>query len=183
MMPNGSLITKKVIAYSFKNLLKQTDFQKISVKEIMTAADYRRQTFYDYFTDKYDLLTWIYHQELTETVTDFIGYEHWTAIIHRLLVHFQKNQPYYQKVLYLPPPVAFDDLVLPHCQELVAVIVADTAGRPYTDPLVKEQQIKFLAYALKGTIKDWLASNCKEDLTQIESALSQNLNHFCGKAV
>ncbi|MBP2966662.1 dihydroxyacetone kinase transcriptional activator DhaS, partial [Acinetobacter baumannii] len=99
MVSNGSLITKKVIAYSLKALMKTKDFEKIAIKEIMEHADYRRQTFYDHFSDKYELLDWIYEQEITEIIEHFISYEHWTKIIPRMLHYFEKNKQFYQNAL------------------------------------------------------------------------------------
>ena len=44
-----SLITKKRIAKSFKKLLTEQAFEKISVRQIMEDAGIRRQTFYIIF--------------------------------------------------------------------------------------------------------------------------------------
>ena len=49
-----SLITKKRIAKSFKKLLTEQAFEKISVRQIMEDAGIRRQTFYNHFLDKYE---------------------------------------------------------------------------------------------------------------------------------
>ena len=67
---SSSIITKKKIAKAFKQLLKTEQFDKISVRKIMEVADIRRQTFYDHFLDKYDLLSWIFVTELQEQIID-----------------------------------------------------------------------------------------------------------------
>lgn len=63
-----SLITKKRIAKSFKKLLTEQAFEKISVRQIMEDAGIRRQTFYNHFLDKYELLEWIFQTELREQI-------------------------------------------------------------------------------------------------------------------
>ena len=62
-----SLITKKRIAKSFKKLLTEQAFEKISVRQIMEDAGIRRQTFYNHFLDKYELLEWIFQPSSLES--------------------------------------------------------------------------------------------------------------------
>ncbi|EGP69693.1 putative dihydroxyacetone kinase regulator-like protein [Streptococcus mitis SK1080] len=72
----SSLITKKRIAKAFRDLLTTREFDKISIVDIMESAGIRRQTFYNHFLDKYELLDWIFENDLTEYITnnlDFIS--------------------------------------------------------------------------------------------------------------
>lgn len=49
--------TQRAIDQAFIALLKEEGFRKISVKEIAARALINRQTFYNYYQDKYDLAT------------------------------------------------------------------------------------------------------------------------------
>ena len=49
-------LTKKMIFEAFLSILKNKPIAKITVKEICTAADINRTTFYKYYKDTYDLL-------------------------------------------------------------------------------------------------------------------------------
>ena len=69
-----SLITKKRIAKAFALLLEKKEFDKISVSNIMELSGIRRQTFYNYFLDKFDLIEWILKTDLQEQVTDNLEY-------------------------------------------------------------------------------------------------------------
>ncbi|WP_237397642.1 dihydroxyacetone kinase transcriptional activator DhaS [Streptococcus mitis] len=72
----SSFITKKRIAKAFRDLLATREFDKISIVDIMESAGIRRQTFYNHFLDKYELLDWIFENDLTEYITnnlDFIS--------------------------------------------------------------------------------------------------------------
>ncbi|GAA0116235.1 TetR/AcrR family transcriptional regulator [Clostridium senegalense] len=51
-----SVKTKKRLEDILFNLLKVKDINKITVKEITTLADINRSTFYDHYSDIYDLL-------------------------------------------------------------------------------------------------------------------------------
>lgn len=69
-----SIITKKRIAKAFKILLETEKFDKISIVDIMEEAGIRRQTFYNHFLDKYQLLDWIFETDLQEQITDNLDF-------------------------------------------------------------------------------------------------------------
>lgn len=171
MVSSGSLITKKVIAYSLKDLMKTKDFQKIAIKEIMEHADYRRQTFYDHFADKYELLDWIYNQEITEIIEHFISYEHWTKIIPRMLHYFQKNQIFYQKALNIPENNSFDKCFSSHIQLFVKSILVETDTTNWSLAQLEKNAL-FYAYGFTGIIKDWLISGCETPVEEMEAFLT-----------
>ena len=52
--------TYKVIINAFLHLVKEQDFNKISVGMIMEHANVSRSTFYRYFKDKYDVMNATY---------------------------------------------------------------------------------------------------------------------------
>ena len=53
-------ITKRWIADKMRDLMKQKSIEKIRVTEICKAAGIERPTFYYHFTDKYDLVAWMF---------------------------------------------------------------------------------------------------------------------------
>ncbi|HFI0159449.1 dihydroxyacetone kinase transcriptional activator DhaS [Streptococcus suis] len=93
-----SLITKKKIAKAFKKQLSQKSFDKISVVDIMQEAGIRRQTFYNHFLDKYELLDWIFETELQEQVTDNLTYISGVKLLDELLYYIESNQSFYQQL-------------------------------------------------------------------------------------
>lgn len=65
-----SYITKRKIALSVKNLVLETSINKTNVTSVMQSIHMRRQTFYDFFLDKYDAIEWIFNDELREIIED-----------------------------------------------------------------------------------------------------------------
>ena len=61
-----SEITKKALAESLKKLLSKNKLNKITIKEITEDCGVNRQTFYYHFKDIYDLLEWIYKNEVIQ---------------------------------------------------------------------------------------------------------------------
>ena len=58
--------TKRILADSLKELMKQKSLEKISIRELADTANVNRQTFYYHFEDIYDLLKWTFQQETVQ---------------------------------------------------------------------------------------------------------------------
>ena len=73
---------KELLGESLEELLKSKPFEKISVQEIAENCGVGRRTFYNNFTDKNDLATWLYMRQLNAFIesrdsaklSDFIRY-------------------------------------------------------------------------------------------------------------
>ena len=59
-------LTKRLIANSFKELMLQIPFEKITIKMITDHASVIRPTFYNHFHDKYELVEWIVNDEIID---------------------------------------------------------------------------------------------------------------------
>ena len=59
---------KELLGESLEELLKSKPFEKITVQEIAENCGVGRRTFYNNFTDKHDLATWLYIRQLNEFV-------------------------------------------------------------------------------------------------------------------
>lgn len=70
-MPD-SLITKRALASSLKELMKTQPLTKISVGDICEKCGMNRKSFYYHFCDKYDLVNWIFDTEFSEIRNDRI---------------------------------------------------------------------------------------------------------------
>ena len=68
------LITKRAIVSAFKEMLKDTPFNKITIAELSEKTGINRQTFYYNFRDIYDLTLFMIEDELIPLIdgeTDF----------------------------------------------------------------------------------------------------------------
>ncbi|WP_277408818.1 TetR/AcrR family transcriptional regulator [Lacrimispora xylanisolvens] len=54
--PEITMQTRKNLADAFWQIYCEKRIEKITVKEITTKAGYNRSTFYEYYTDVYDVL-------------------------------------------------------------------------------------------------------------------------------
>ena len=58
-MEDKKELTKDLLTASFRELVLQIPFEKITIKMITDGAGVIRPTFYKHFQDKYEVLEWI----------------------------------------------------------------------------------------------------------------------------
>ena len=90
----SSLITKKRITKAFRDLLATREFDKISIVDIMESAGIRRQTFYNHFLDKYELLDWIFETDLTEYITNNLDFISGQKLLQELFLYFEQERDF-----------------------------------------------------------------------------------------
>lgn len=177
---SGTIITKKTIAKSFKDLMATTPIQQITVRQIMDHAHIRRQTFYDHFQDKYELTTWIYQQDFKEYIQDYIGYDPLNKVLERFLHYLKENKVFYSNALSYHDQNAFEEVLLDQLfifsQQIIEIQLAETNRKKS----VQEYQTlsKFIAYALTGVIRDWINSDCKQEINELLNEINYVLDHM-----
>ncbi|AOG32567.1 Transcription regulator, TetR family protein [Lactiplantibacillus plantarum] len=112
-------ITKKKIAQAFHDVVLVRGFSRTSVTAIMSTADFRRQTFYDCFQDKYELLTWFIDDTLTETVEHNLNYLPWIDIIKLVCYELDANRQFYAECINTQHEIDVTALVGNHLATLL----------------------------------------------------------------
>ena len=66
--------TRSLISLSMQDLLSRKSFEKITISDIMSGCEMRREMFYYYFPDKFELISWMFENEACERfISDFEG--------------------------------------------------------------------------------------------------------------
>lgn len=172
-----SAVIQKEIATAFKTLMVDTPFKQISVTLIMTTAGIRRQTFYDYFPDKYALLTWIYDQEIGEYIADHLTYPDWTILLEQLLTYFERNRVFYQNAITINGQNSFETHFNQHLHRLVQIIIDDlTQLHQLTlSPTYQQFLLDYLSGAIIAYTANWLRTEQPQSIQQVSTALQTTL--------
>lgn len=64
-------VTKEAFKTALKEMLVERSLAKISVKDIAEYCELSRNSFYYHFTDKYELVNWIFYSDMIKNVNTF----------------------------------------------------------------------------------------------------------------
>ena len=87
-----SLATKQSMASALKKLMAVKPISKISVREIVTACDLNRNSFYYHFDDIYALFKWMLENETIDVVKQCNLITDYHQIINFVLDYVENNQ-------------------------------------------------------------------------------------------
>lgn len=167
---SDSLITKKALAASLKELCHTKSFDKISIADITEHCGLNRQSFYYHFQDKYDLLNWIYYNEAFINIPNGITFDNWDERLFSLLQTILKDKIFYTNTLKTTLETFTDYLFnITHTLFLEAAEILDTKNE-----LSKESKnffAQFNAYGICGVFNSWVKSGMKVQPEQISSNL------------
>lgn len=179
--------TKKLLAETLKELMRNKAFSKITVSEIIQTCGVNRKTFYYHFEDIYALLKWMFEEEAIEVIKQFDLLEHYEDAIRFGMNYVDKND-YIISCAY--DAIGRDEMKRFFYADFVGVVtsVIDAAAarleKP-VDPDFKEYVAKFYTEAISGMLIDWAKEKDKRDREKtiqyltaiIEAALDSMPNH------
>ena len=95
---SDSQITKKAIAVSLKQLMSRRSLKKITVSDIVRNCGLNRQTFYYHFQDKYDLVNWIFYNDVIKTVmSNRSRFDDLDSMMLKMLGIMESEKPFYMQ--------------------------------------------------------------------------------------
>mgnify|MGYP000895434724 CR=1 FL=1 len=173
-----SSITKKAMAESIKELMKQKSLEKITVTDIVQNCGLNRQTFYYHFKDKYDLVSWIYYNEVVLTLSQASTDPDWSTVILRALNVMKRGKNFYTRALNVTGQNIFYDYFFRETKEMLLKIVNQLADSVKEGHDIKDADKLFIAefytYGLVGMIIQWARNGMKEPPNEI----ADRLKHF-----
>lgn len=150
--------TKKYISDALVELIKEKPFDKITVKDIIEHSQISRSTFYNHFSDKYDIIRWYcddQSRKILEKTLEASKDQSWYTLFLQFNKFTEKNR-FFFKMIYLRDDSltyvnSHFDYMYNHLKNLFL------KGTKQTE-LTKEQHIQLL-FVVKGTqeiIKEWM---------------------------
>ena len=89
-----SNITKIAMAQSLKRMLLIKDLDKITISDITNDCGINRQTFYYHFKDIYDLLEWIFANEVVKKIEKETTIKNWQENFKYVLDYMLENKKF-----------------------------------------------------------------------------------------
>lgn len=88
--------TKKALAQALKECMQEEAFCKISVSELCEKCHMNRKSFYYHFRDKFDLLNWIFDNELDDILEE---HEDLWKVTEELCLYLNENKSFFKKAM------------------------------------------------------------------------------------
>lgn len=85
-------LTQKALAESLKKLLNRKTLNKITVSDITNDCGVNRQTFYYHFHDVYELVDWIFAEEMKRYAQEGFTPDNWRDVMTRLMDNFLEDR-------------------------------------------------------------------------------------------
>jgi len=159
---SDSLITKKALAGSIKQLMETVPLAKISIQNIVDNCGLNRKTFYYHFKDKFDLVNWIYYREVSERIDDYKHYENWVDGTYRILTYISENKSFYVNAQNTHGQNSFEEYFSKFCFEIVMGAINELS----VDMNVSEHDKKFVAdFYIRAFVSitiDWIKHGMKD---------------------
>ncbi len=166
-------ITKRELAESLKRLASERLFEHVTVGDIVKECGVNRQTFYYHFSDKYELLDWIYYNETFVPLTADISFGNWDEKLYELLQIMRRNKAFYMNTIKCSNNF-FEEYLLKMLTTLFETAVEDLDVRRQLTEDKKRLASKIFAHGLTGVVIEWAMGGMKSD----EKALAENMKEL-----
>lgn len=145
--------TKQAFADALKSLLAAKELSAVRVQELCRICGAERPTFYYHFRDKYDLVSWIYEQDLQKSIR-LSGERYGRAQLEQLLLILQADQNFYRKAFHDSGQNALLSYILQSNIRMAREVLQDSHA---LDNLTRQDefQIRVYTYAWCGCLQDW----------------------------
>lgn len=84
--------TKRALAAALKDLLAHTPLDRITIQNLVDAAEVSRKTFYYHFQDIYDLLEWTLVDEGRRVLGENVTADTWQRGLERVFTYLEQNK-------------------------------------------------------------------------------------------
>ena len=166
--------TCQAISGALKQLMIQKPLERITVAEIMDTCGMRRQHFYYYFTDIYDLLRWTFEKEALELLQQQKGVSPWQDGFLHLFQYINQNRAVCLCALDSLGKESLKRLLETDASSIVDRAIRQTAeenGLSAYSPEV-EVVICLVTIMMAGAVESWL----RGELTQTPEELTRRID-------
>lgn len=171
--------TKSATATVLKQMLLEQPLQKISIKDIAEAAGISRNTFYYHFKDKFELVHWIFCQDLNAHIPRFNNFLNLNESFISMCQFMYDDRPFYYPCLLYKGPHSLYEYMYGYYESLIAQNTHFHSAE--NSILLNKTEHRLLCmmktHALIGYLEEWVASGMDDSFIKEASALKYILDY------
>ena len=178
-----SNITKRALAQSLKKIMLIKELDKITITDITNDCGMNRQTFYYHFKDIYDLLEWIFANEVIDKVEKETTIENWQENLKYVLDYMLQNKRIVIKIYNSLKRKTLLDFLFKQYNSIFIQIIENLAKNYNITQENKVFIANFYKYGFAGIIENWINTEMKEEPNNIISKLDVMISGSFEEAV
>ena len=155
--------TKKIIREEFIKILNERPLNKITVKDIASACDINRNTFYYYYTDKYAILSEIFQIELQIVIDEYNDTLSWEESFIVATKFSLQNKTAIYHVYNSMQKEELEDYLFNVSGNIMSRYVEKVSDGISASSEDKKLIASFYQCALTEMVLRWIASGMKDD--------------------
>ncbi|MGI6069727.1 MAG: TetR/AcrR family transcriptional regulator C-terminal domain-containing protein [Blautia sp.] len=165
MQPH-KLDTREKIILTFKELVMEKSIDKIKIKDITDRIGMTRPTFYTYFQDKYEVVEYIFTQEVIEPVIPFIKNGFIREGVLCILMQMDKDKDFYREASRGSGQNSFQEMLHRTSFDLLLDMVSEKVKLKKKGILSVTLVAEYYENIFQFVIRKWL--NEKEEIPPAE---------------
>lgn len=158
-------LTKDHILSSFNRLLRECQFEEITVKMIIDESGVSKSSFYRYYLDKYDVMNYNYKKRLDEWVKSQ-NCKSWHELYQRIFNATDKDRKREKNAFSYIGPNSYSAFLYDYSYAMIEQITTKNRGKGLTKN--ERLQLSVFCYGGISVNIDWL--NNKFDCTKEDIA-------------
>ncbi len=170
--------TKELLAESILDMAKRKPVDKITIKDITENCGMTAPTFYNHFSDKYDLIAWTYIYPVEKKVESYKnGDMTWNETMSEVLSFLRENHSFYKNALKnTSGQNSFMSTIQNYSTGIVSGMLEGQMGKKLEEE--EKFQLRFYMNGWSGAVTEWLLDETRytiEELTQYLSNVMPTL--------
>ncbi|HAF27277.1 MAG TPA: TetR family transcriptional regulator [Lachnospiraceae bacterium] len=161
-MQTETEVEEKLIE-SFKTLVMEKPFEKITVSDITDGAGVIRTTFYNHFHDKYEVIERIINKELLNPIEPLLMNELIKEALMLVFINLEKEKPFYRKLLNTEGQNSLADIVRECVYEKIEMLIRLKMGgkQLHHSWLTVERVSKYYGQSISYMILEMIGTDIK----------------------
>lgn len=165
--------TKKILADSLEELLKYDSLEDITVTKIISNCNASRSVFYKHFKDKYDLMIWIYINQIGKS-KNRNNVNTWRELSLEVYSYIYEKKDYFKNIIKYKNQNNFLEFLYSYCCEYFDKILYKELEVNKL-PLEIDVSVKMYSASMIFLVKEWISDDFKENVETIASLSCDNI--------
>ncbi|KRN99927.1 TetR/AcrR family transcriptional regulator [Companilactobacillus kimchiensis] len=159
--------TEDILIDSLNIVLQRKPVDKVTVKDIVTECNLTRQTFYNHFSDIYELVEYSACQNAKKALENAADYDNWQQGFSDIMTLMGANKAIVRNVY----KSAYRDLMEKYIYQVIYSYIIAVVEKQATGMVVDQKHKDFIAHfyslAFIALILEWIKDGMKDDPNEI----------------